>query len=297
MKSVLMKNLKNYLFFMLGLLILSSCSEDDKISDEVVATTTRGAVIRTIGIDPNVFDVFDAASVWTITAEYQDVTDGTLFSDIDVFLNFVDNTEDNGTTTTSETLFANIPASSFEIGPNGLPRGTFSIVYGEALSALGIPNDPASVTGGDQINIRLTVNLTDGRSFTDVDATGNVSGGSFFSSPYNYRANIVCPPSTPTSGTWSIEMQDSFGDGWNNASLDVTIDGTTTQFTFDTGSAASFTFDVPDGTEVISIVFTSGDFDEEITAQVTSANGNQVVDLNPSPTEGVELLDYCLNNL
>ncbi|RDY60630.1 hypothetical protein [Flagellimonas nanhaiensis] len=292
-----MKNLKLYFMFALGMLIVSSCSEDDKITNEVVDATTRGAVIRTVNIDPNSFNVFDPSSVWTITAEYQDVTDGELLSDIDVFLDFVDNSEENGTTTATETLFTNIAASAFSQSVNGLPETTFSIGYGEALNLLGVPNDPASVTGGDQINIRLAVNLTDGRSFTDVDATGNVSGGSFFSSPYAYRANIVCPPTVPTPGTWSIEMQDSFGDGWNDASLDVTIDGTTTQYTFTTGGAASFTFDVPTGTEVISIIFTSGDFDEEVTAQVTSANGNEVVDLQPSPAAGVELLDYCLDNL
>lgn len=283
--------------FALGLLLVSSCSEDDKITDEVVATTTRGAVIRTLVIDPNSFNVFDPSSVWTITAEYQDVTDGELLSNVDVYVNFVDNTEFNGSTTATETLLTSVPASDFSPSVNGLPEVTFSIGYGESLAALGIPNDPASVTGGDQINIRLVVNLTDGRSFTNVDATGNVSGGSFFSSPYTYRANIVCPPTVPTAGTWSIEMQDSFGDGWNGASLDITIDGDTTAYTFDSGGAASFQFEVPTGTEVISIIFTSGAFDEEVSAQVTSANGNLVVDLEPSPAAGVELLDYCLDNL
>ncbi|WP_190809509.1 hypothetical protein [Flagellimonas sp. S3867] len=292
-----MKSFKKHMMFLMGVLVISSCSEDDKISNQVVVDTTRGAVIRTITIDPNSFDIFNSESQWTITAEYQDITDGTLLSDIEVFLNFVDNTEQNGTTTAVETKLTTIEGSTFTSGPNGLPRTTFSIGYGEALNALGVPNDSDSVSGGDQINIRLVVNLTDGRSFTDVDATGNVSGGSFFSSPYNYRANIVCPPTVPTAGEWSIEMQDSFGDGWNNASLAVTIDGETTTFTFNDGAAASFTFDVPAGTSVISIIFSAGDFDEEVTAQITSANGNEVIDLEPSPPVGVELLDYCLDNL
>lgn len=289
--------MKNYMMFALGLFLLSSCSEDDKIADEVVATTTRGGIIRTIVVDPNTYNLFDASSLWTITAEYQDVTDGDLLSDIDVFLDFVDNTEFNGITTTTETMFAKISSSEFSTSENGLPITTFSIGYGEALSALGIPNDPTSVIGGDQINIRLMVNLIDGRSFTNVDATGNVSGGSFFSSPYNYRANIVCPPTVPTPGTWSVELQDSFGDGWNGASLDVTIDGTTTVYTVDDGPGASFTFEVATGTEIISIIFKSGAFDEEVTAQVTSANSNQVVDLEPNPPVDIELLDYCLDNL
>ena len=54
---------------------------------------------------------------------------------------------------------------------------------------------------------------------------------------------------------------------------------------------------VPAGSEVISIIFESGDSDEEITFQVTSANGNMVVDEGINPTAESELLDYCPNNL
>ncbi|WP_222984780.1 hypothetical protein [Flagellimonas meishanensis] len=291
-----MKKIKNYLIGALAFLVMA-CSDDDKTIDILLPNVERGAIIRTVNVNPNSFNIFDPSSPWTLTMEYQDEENGGLLSNVDIYVNFVDNNEFNGEVTSTETLFTTVPATSFSTGPFGLPRATVSLVYQEVLNVLGIPNDPDDIFGGDQVNIRLVANLTDGRSFTNTDVAANISGGSFFQAPFNYLATIVCPPTTPTPGTWSIEMQDSFGDGWNGASLDITIDGETTNYTFETGGSASFTFDISADTEVISIIFSSGSFDEEVSAQVTSANGNVVVDLEPSPTAGVELLDYCLDNL
>ncbi len=287
-----MKNFKIYILLVLGVLG-TSCSVDDPLTVEVQDTVGRGAVIRTITIDPNAFLFNDTDSQWTITMEEQDHEDGDLLQDVEVYVGFVDGTAANGTTTATETLLTTIPASAFSPGPNGLPRTTYSLSYGEALSTLGLAFDPSVVDGGDQIKIRLVINLTDGRSYTDTDLTGAVSGGSFFSSPLTYRINIVCPPKAGATGTWVINMQDSYGDGWNGASLEVTIDGTTTSYTFDVGAAASFTFDLAADAEVLSIMYTSGDFDEENTFQVISPTAQVVLDLGPTPAAGVELLDYC----
>jgi hypothetical protein len=168
------------------------------------------------------------------------------------------------------------------------------ISFADALATTGI--DFGDVEGGDVFNFRLEAQLTDGRVFTN-NAAGTVAGGSFFSSPFAYTSTVVCPPTIPTPGDWTIDFQDSFGDGWNNAALVVTIDEEATSYALDDGSSGSVTFTVPDDAETISIVFTSGDFDEEVSAQVTSANGNVVVDIEPNPAADAELLDYCLNNL
>jgi hypothetical protein len=292
-----MKNIK--FIQLLGLCFLTlACSEDDKLTEVVrETTTTRGAILRTLSNDPNSFDLLNPDSEWTVSLEEQDQEGGALLADVDVFVNFVDNTSFNGTTAATSTLLETIPGSAFTVGPDGLPRTTYSVVYGDALNALGITNNQSNVFGGDQIQIKFVLNLTDGRSFTDTDTAPNIATGSFFRSQYLYTANIVCSPSTPTPGTWSIEMQDSYGDGWNGASLEVTIDGTTTSYTIPDGSAASFTFEVPTGASAISIIYTAGAFDEENTFQVTSANSNVVLDLGPSPAPGAELLDYCQDNL
>jgi len=289
-----MKNFKICILFALGL-IVSACSVDDPLTVITQDTVERGAVLRTISNDPNAFLFDDLDSPWTITWEEQDIEDGGLLSSVDLLVNFDDGTDFNGTTTTTEAALMSVPASAFSIGPNGLPRTDLTVTYGEALSALGLAFDPDVVTGSDRIFIRAVLNLTDGRSFTNSDATGNVSGGSFFSSPYNYVANIVCPVKSGAPGTWTIEMQDSYGDGWNGASISVTLDGTTTDYliTAAQGSANTATFDVPADSEAMSIIFNSGAWDSEITFQITSANGNEILDLGTSPPAAVELLDYC----
>ena len=290
-----MKNMFKYLIVAATVVLSTSCSEDDKLGVITQDTVTRGAVLRTINIDPSAFDAFDASSLWTIVFEEQDIEDGKLLESVDVLVNFVDTTPANGSTETTETMIETIPASAFTPSVNGLPRTVYSLSLEDALNALGLLFDPAVVTGGDQINVRFILHLTDGRSFTDVDATGNVSGGSFFASPYNYRATLVCPPKAGTPGTWTIDMQDSFGDGWNGASLDVTIDGETTQFTFNTGSVAQFNFEIEGDTEVMSIVYSSGQFDGENTFQVSNPANAVILDLGPNPEAGVELLDYCID--
>ena len=88
-----------------------------------------------------------------------------------------------------------------------------------------------------------------------------------------------------TPCTWTINMQDAYGDGWNGASLSFSFDG------FDGGEysldGASFTQEVavPDGS-VVDISFNSGDWDEEVTFQIYDGNGTLVYEGGPTPTVG-----------
>ena len=290
LKSRFMKNLKVYILLALVGAWVVSCSEDDKLTTVIQDTAERGAVLRTISIDPNAFVFDDETSVWTITIEEQDLEDGALLGSVDVLVDYVDLTGNGVSATESQVL--NVPASDFVGDVNGLPRATFSITYGDVLSALGLPFDTAYAS--DAINIRLILNLTDGRSITNTDVTGTVSGGSFFSSPFNYRANIVCPPKAGTVGTWTVDMQDSFGDGWNGATLDVTIDGDTQSFDVpDPGFANTETFDITADNQTLSIIYRAGAFDSENTFQVTNPNAVEILNEGPSPPVDTELLDYC----
>ncbi|PCJ94586.1 MAG: hypothetical protein COA50_12575 [Flavobacteriaceae bacterium] len=184
-----MKNLKIYILLALGVFV-SSCSEDDKVTVNVVDAVTRGAVLRTVAITGGAMDVLDENAIVTIEIEEQDAELGALLSEVRVYANLVDNTDD-ATTTTTETLLTTLPASAFSTGEFGLPRGSFSASQAEIATALGIAFGDYNC--GDQWNLRLELSLTDGRLFTDTDATGNISGGSFFSSPYNYRISLIAP--------------------------------------------------------------------------------------------------------
>ncbi len=287
-----MKNFKILILFTLGL-VVSACSVDDPLTVVTQDTVARGAVLRTIQNDPSSFSFSDPESVWSITWEEQDHEDGDLLSSVDLMVSFVDLTPANGTIPSQEAALTSIPASAFAKGVNGLPRTDYSVSYNEVLSSLGLPF--VTDYAGDAINIRVILNLTDGRSITNTDLTGNVSGGSFFSSPLNYRSNIVCPDKSGTPGTWTINMQDSYGDGWNGASVQVTLDGEVSNYliTGAQGAANSETFEVSPDSEVMSIIYISGDWDSEVTYQVISASGATIIDDGPSPVIGAELLDYC----
>lgn len=274
----------------------NSCDDGDAVIDQVFDNTTSGIVLRTVNIESDELPIGQSDSYFAVEVEMQDEEDGALVESLDVYVGFNDNTFEEGETdfSTDEVMVTTIPSSAFTIGEYGFPRASYSITLPEMLSALSLSE--STPDGGDSFYIRFAANLIDGRTFSNSDNT-DTSTGSFFQSPFLYVANVVCPPTTPTPGEWTIDMQDSYGDGWNGASLLVTLDGEETSYLIADGSSATETFDVPDGAEVLSISFVSGDWDSEITFQVTSANGNTILDLGPSPTPAVELLNYCLDNL
>ncbi len=285
---------------MLAVSMVSSCDESDLPFDQIVQNETRGAILRTIAINENevLYDVANSAVLgggFSVVLEQQDQEGGDLLSSVEVYFGFRDNTEQSGTgNDRDEILVTTIPASAFSVGEFGLPRTTYSVTVAEIQSALNISD--TEIFGGDQFTIRFELLLTDGRSYSFEDNSGTLTG-SFFSSPFLYTANVVCAPSIPTSGDWVFDLQDSFGDGFNGASISVAIDGEVTVVDLPSGSEGQVIVNVPEGSTTISIIFNSGDFDEEITFQVTSANGNTVVDIGPNPSVGTELLDYCPNNL
>lgn len=187
-----MKSIKQLLTIVLAGLLPFSCTTDDKVVDEVVATTTRGAILRTLDEDGS-FDMFRTQNSLQITLEEQDLELGALLDRVDLTMSFVDNNfadEDNETDRESvlNVDFGSIPASAFTTGDAGLPVTDYSYTMEEALTATGV--NLTQVLPGDQFVLDLELILTDGRTFTASAASGNVSGGSFFSSPFQYTLAV-----------------------------------------------------------------------------------------------------------
>jgi len=90
-----------------------------------------------------------------------------------------------------------------------------------------------------------------------------------------------------------LVLTDSFGDGWNGASLDVSVNGTlvyvgiTLDDYNDDGSSAIFTLAVDDG-DVVQTAFTSGSYDSEIIYAFYDNNGTLVASDGPYPGAGIE---------
>ena len=305
-----MKRILKQITLLFFVCIAFSCSEE-KLIDDVFAQTERGLVLRTVGSIGVEFDINDTGSVWGVTLEAQDKEGGSLLSEVRVYAAYVDTDVPTGGTdvSTPEALITTVPASSFStIGPFGFPRGDVSITYGEAIAGTGIAT--SDIEGGDVFAIRLEAVLTDGRVFTN-DANGTVTGGSFFRSPFAYTSAIVCPPVPPTAGTWTIDMQDTYGDGWQTSDttagdpVTVTLDdGTVFEFglcspygpssyTCTPGvDSGSTTIDIPAGTLTADWFF-PGDVYGEIEMQIYTPNGNLVGRVTAGTSAGPITIDFC----
>lgn len=296
--------------FLLGTALATSlffsCTEADNVIDEVFEGTQRGAILRTLQVTSNELPIGISDAAFSVDLEIQDEENGELVENIEVYVGFRDNTIEEGGTDLSkaQVMVGSIPSSSFEQGPI-LPRTSYSLGLTEMLSALSLSED--NVDGGDEFTVRFELVLSDGRRYSLAENSATLTG-SFFASPFQYTATVVCPPTTPTAGTWIFNTTDAYGDGWNGASLNVSIDGadpivianTDADGVAPASETIEYTVEVPPGSETISITFTSGSFDAEIAYTVTSASGNVVISqeayADTTPTAGVELINYCIQN-
>ena len=90
-----------------------------------------------------------------------------------------------------------------------------------------------------------------------------------------FLANAQC--------SYVVDMQDSYGDGWNGASLDMIVNGTVvTSFTVTTSDATAATgsYSTYNGDNV-EFYFNSGTWDTEITFQITAPDGTSVGSYGP----------------
>ena len=270
-----------------------SCEADDKVVDQVLNDYTVGAILRTRNQEGSPYNSFVPESEFTVTVEEQDAEFGDLLQSIQLYASFDDNQDDPTDSSVSEQLIETFMASDLTIGSRGLPELTYTTTLGESATLLGVGT---GYSGGDVFNYRFEVTLTDGSTWTNVNGNGNVTGGSFFSSPYLYAVVVACIPTAPVAGDYTLDMQDSFGDGWNGASVRVTVDGVATDYTIDDGLSASVTFTIPDTATTATFEYVSGDWDSEVTYQLYGPFGKVAFEDGPSPFVGdfTGSLSICL---
>ena len=92
---------------------------------------------------------------------------------------------------------------------------------------------------------------------------------------------ILAPTISYSQCHYTIDMQDSFGDGWNGASVDVNVNGIqATSFGFTNGNNSTDSLFTLNG-DIVEFNFTSGNWDTEITFQVYDPSGVQILDIGP----------------
>lgn len=129
-----LNNIKSILGVVFMTLMIVSCSKSDKVIDQVTADEQRGAILRQVNVISNSValnsdtGVFEDGEKFAVDLEYQDTEDGSLLSELQVYLSFKDNTDDETDNSKDEILIETIPASDFSTGDRSLPTYSYSIL-------------------------------------------------------------------------------------------------------------------------------------------------------------------------
>ena len=280
-----MKKTLHLFLGLLGTALFIQCTEPDNPIYTVLDEYTNGAILRTKSDPRNSFQFnrSEPDQAFFVKIEQQDEENGNLLERVDVYVTL------NGSSY-AEAKATSFEKSAFSSNDNGLNEIEISLTLTQAISAIGASSSDYS--GGDSITVRLELVLTDGRTFSSSDSTGSLQG-SYFSSPYAYNAVIKCIPASPVAGTYEVAMQDSYGDGWNGGYISVNIDGAEVQqLSISDGASANESFVVPAGASSLDVHYVSGDWDSEVTFQITR-NGESIFSDGPSPSNDTMIFSIC----
>lgn len=288
--------MKNMIKIFIALVVLSlsltfySCEDD--ISPLNESSIQQAAVLTTQGTATGTnFNKFDVpGSNLTVTVAFRDFGNNDSMESVDMLVKFVDATPDalGNTLKVPEAPLTTLSPDDFTVGDSGYPENTFTLNGSAALTALGITED--DIDGGDQLILRYALNLSDGRTFSSDNVGVSVATTSHLT-PFRYAANIVCF-NIFEAGDWILNMNDSYGDGWDGAFLTANINGVETAYTVNGGFGEVATISLPANAQ-FTLVYTSGSFEGEHSYTLTDPSGNIVVVDGPGPEAGVELLNSC----
>ena len=261
--------MKKLFIYITLIALVVSCSKEygsdeyggyEMMTDYMLNEYETGAALRQISTTGEYQAASPGSSVVNWTFEPHDKEGGALTENVQVYISM------GG----AEVLYQTINRADMYDGPVGLPRFDFSLSLSNALASLGVP-----VKGGATVNVRFVLNLTNGESYSRSSVTGSMTGA-YFRSPYLYplvvKCDVLVDGSRSFAGTYTISGSDSWGDGWNGASVDFIIDGVKQSFTLTEGAAKTGTIEVPASASTLAVQFTSGDWDSEVGVSITYAN-------------------------
>lgn len=203
------RNLVQVLLLLITLVLLQSCTDEEKAIETVFAETERGAVLRTIErVNENFIDG-DLTSTFSILIEEQSIETDNQFENVVIFLKHIDRLPNGFGTESTEVVLRNIASDEFFTGSDGLPRLALEITYQEVLELLNL--DVNTIDPGDQFELRMVLTLNDGRSFSNDSASSPIlTDFCFFKSPYRYVINVIEPiEDFNFTGNYSYEVLDA----------------------------------------------------------------------------------------
>lgn len=259
----------------------------EMLTDYMLKEYQVGAALRTI-TESGSYRFFDPGnSLWSATLEPHDHESGGLTESVDWYVS-------NGGN--NEVLARTVSRSEMYDGPVGLPRMDISMSLVEAGGLVG------GYQGGNTIIHRMVLKLTDGRTFSTESVSGSLTQ-SYFKSPFQYRKTITCFMDAgivaAVPGLYTVNMTDSWGDGWNGAAVVMTLDGVDYSTSFNSGSADTIVFEVPTSASTMGFKFVAGAWDSEVDFNIVyskldgSNSQTALPNVGASPAAGYYALSVC----
>lgn len=162
---------------------------------------------------------------------------------------------------------------------------------------------PNTITiSANQTVANLDILITDNLDVSGEILVLNISDDSFTVQPTTVNVSLFCPVQPPAPGTWTLKMQDVYADSWDGASITITIDGVSTDYSMSGADGAEIekTFEISSGASSISVVYNEdSEYPEEHTFQLVTPDGNTVMSEGPFADDGVpvdltENFNYCI---
>ena len=209
-----MKKIFSLLIFSFVITFLNGCSNEDKVIDQVFDQTTSGVTLKTVKQDSPNFNFLNKASAWETTVELRGISEINKVKEVKLFVNHTTNK-----VTSKEVLLKTFPISAFvKAPPYDFPNAKLSATFGETLTSLSLTD--GKYTANDKFQMRLEVILEDGRTYSNTNSSGTITGGSFFSSPYIYSVQFSCPLNDASlfNGNYKVTV-----DAWSDYAIGAVV--------------------------------------------------------------------------
>lgn len=282
----------NKLKYILGMAMVMTIGSCTDFVDPAIPYSNfeTGVYLRTISVTPSIPYAQRATGTFDLVVEAVDAENGGQVQSVDIFTS-----RRRGASVLPEAKVTTIDGSAFaSVAESKYRRATVSITVVQAMQALGLTT--ADLAGADIVEFRLVLTTTTGFTFSNNNISIDIASGAFYSSPFFYRVPLPCASQIEKpEGTWTVDMNDTYGDGWQGGYISVRVNGVEVDtWRLPNGGPStgtdSYTYAGPGQ---LAFVWSNDSFNEECEFTITSPSGNVVADVS-GPSPGPIALNLCL---
>ncbi len=300
-------NKKIFIFsFLAGLLLFSSCKDEDLNPIVTFDILGKGAYVRLVSETAREFDLQNLnGAQYEYTVEFVDLEKGALVQTYEINVTYVDNNPDNGDKSGGPSLLRSISSSEFTTNEKGFKQVTVTITLAELATLFGTA--PEDIKANDQFIFDGVLTLNDGSKFSFDNSTAAVRG-SAFQSHFRFTIKATCPLNDDQfTGTYlvtyEVEPSGAFGPafGAEPGTVEVTtVSGSSTKRAFELVYLKDL--GIGNGPSTITVDFVcdfvvlAGDVDGQLSCggdAITIGPGDPVpVDLNDDSSFVVNMVEF-----